>query len=191
MASSIREATKVFKVKSIFEWHENQWEGEYDVEVSAHQNYINVELGDVAVIFTAPECGDLAKNLLVAASILANQLRKDEYVDMGAQIASVAKAKSFLMDSALPPNCFFSMAVWKNEQRPEEFSASGFYEDPDPESNIAIAHEGPFALDIYITQGYVTLSINSCKWALDIHQVTWLADQLWQAAFLIAKDARC
>ncbi|MEN5141146.1 hypothetical protein [Pseudomonas juntendi] len=72
----------------------------------------------------------------------------------------------------------------------DDFIAHGAFHDPDPIVEFDDEKEAIYDLAILLQNGSVTMKFGWVAWILNSAEAEWLADQLWAAAFLAAKQAK-
>lgn len=72
----------------------------------------------------------------------------------------------------------------------EKYIGYGTFRDPDPILEFDDVKDAAYDLEIMLDDGVVTMKFGWVAWMLDPSEAEWLADQLWTAAFLAAKQAK-
>lgn len=70
----------------------------------------------------------------------------------------------------------------------EKYIGYGTFRDPDPIFEFDDVKDAAYDLEIMLDDGVVTMKFGWVAWMLDPSEAEWLADQLWAAAFLAAKQ---
>lgn len=182
-ASKPRNPVFSFKGSTVFRFPEVPEDYRATVKLE-RSGLINTWLHDFRVAYTLPQAVLVATSLSHALIHLAKQRRA---VEMKRKLDNRLACWSNLIAPHIPrpqpgdDQIFFGVSG-------DDFIAHGAFHDPDPIVKFDDAKEAIYDLAILLQDGAITMKFGWVAWMLSPAEAEWLAEQIWTAAFLAAKQ---
>lgn len=183
-ASNPRNPVFSFKASTFFRFPEVPEDYRATVKLE-RSGLINTWLDDFRVAYTLTQAVQVATSLSRALIHLAKQRLA---VEMKYEIDNRLACWSNLVAPYMPrpqlggDQMFLSVSG-------DDFIAHGAFYDPDPIVKFDNAQEAIYDLAILLQDGAITMKFGWVAWILSPAEAEWLAEQIWTAALLAAKQS--
>lgn len=183
-ASKLRNPVVYFKASTFFSFPEVPEDYRATVKLE-RSGLIDTWLHDFRVAYTLTQAVQVATSLSHALIHLAKQRRTVEMKrKLDNRLACWSNLIAPYMPSPQPDGDQMFLGV-----SGDDFIAHGAFHDPDPLVKFDDGKEAIYDLAILLQDGAVTIKFGWVAWMLTPAETEWLADQLWTAAYLAAKQS--
>ncbi|MBX6689977.1 hypothetical protein I8746_10210 [Pseudomonas sp. USTB-Z] len=184
-ASKPRNPVLSFKVSTFFSFPEVPEDYRAIVKIE-RSGLINTWLHDFRVAYTLTQAVQVATSLSHALIHLAKQRSTLEMKrKLDNRLACWSNLVAPYIPSPQPGGDQMFMSV-----SGDDFIAHGAFHDPDPVVEFDDAKEAIYDLSILLQNGVITMKFGWVAWILSPAEAEWLAEQIWTAALLAAKQAK-
>lgn len=181
--SKLRNPVVSFKASTFFCFPEVPEDYRASVKLE-RSGLINTWLHDFRVAYTLTQAVQVATSLSHALIHLAKQQRTVEMKrKLDNRLACWGNLIAPYIPSSQPDGDQMYLSV-----SGEDFVAHGAFHDPDPIVEFEDAKEAIYDLAILLQDGAITMKFGWVEWVFSPAEAEWLADQLWTAAYLAAKQ---
>lgn len=175
-----------FGISTSFNFPEGLEEYRATVKLEA-SGLINTWFDDFRVAYTLIQAVQVATSLSYSLIHLAKHRRSiEEEQNLVHRVACWSDLIAPYMSKPQPGS---DQMYWGGSGA--DFVASGTFHDPDPIVEFGDDKEAIYDFSISIEGGSVTMRFGWVAWTLSPSEAEWLAEQMWVATFLAARQAKC
>lgn len=177
----------VFKAERSISWHGYSDSSPYLASVEAVDSTVSLVLDDSEYRFTAQQCAEVTKNLVVMLL---------KYAGLGifqGHASSVSRLKAQASWFRLFQAQMFSarrdvLQAYESESKGFEFCASGSFRHPEPQHGELVYYKLALALDDDLH--LPCLSVDGRTFMFSFEEACWMTEQLWVAGCLVAQTGQ-